>query len=169
MELSGFPVSPIATSEPTIRGLVAAVEDPELPVRLSDLGVLRSVAFDGERVIVRLRATRIGCPGRHEMARRVRAAVTSVDPDRVTEIVWDNEQWSLDDVSPRGRAALAEFGHVSQAGRDMHCPYCDSVNVERVSEFGGTLCSRPFMCRGCGSPFAALVSLEGELSKDGEQ
>ena len=36
------------------------------------------------------------------------------------------------------------------------CPWCDSADVEKVSEFGPHLMVYSFICRGCNSPFEVI-------------
>src|SRR6266700_2439661 len=45
------------------RAIAAAVPDPELPmVTVADLGILRGVAAEGERLVVTITPTYSGCP-----------------------------------------------------------------------------------------------------------
>jgi ring-1,2-phenylacetyl-CoA epoxidase subunit PaaD len=140
-----------------IRSALAAVEDPEVPVTLRDLGVMRSVDVSHNRVGVVLRPTRLACPAREEMARRVRAAVTSVAPDFEVEVRWELERWRGSEVSARGAGSLLQIGYAdpTRSGKAA-CPYCGSSQVERHGEFGGAVCKVPFTCRACGSSFDAL-------------
>jgi len=36
------------------------------------------------------------------------------------------------------------------------CPWCDSADVEKVSEYGPHLMVYSFICRGCRSPFEVI-------------
>jgi hypothetical protein len=36
------------------------------------------------------------------------------------------------------------------------CPWCDSRDVEKVSEYGPHLMVYSFICRGCNSPFEVI-------------
>lgn len=150
-----------AAREEAVHRALGAVEDPEVPVTLRDLGVLRDVAFDGDRVTVRLVPTRVGCPARDVMARRVRDAARSVDPDLDFVVEWDLRTWTARDVSAGGCAALRGAGYaVGPAG--IRCPYCDATDVRRDGSYGGSLCKRPYSCRACGSTFELLRSAEPE-------
>ena len=52
-----------AESVAAARAAAGAVTDPEIPVlTLADLGILRDVRFDGERLQVTLTPTYTGCP-----------------------------------------------------------------------------------------------------------
>ena len=52
----------------------------------------------------------------------------------------------------------ASFGEVEDAGVEgrLLCPWCDSDNVEKVSEYGPHLMVYSFICRGCNSPFEVI-------------
>ena len=132
------------------------VEDPEVAITLRDLGVLRDVRRQGTTVTVRMVPTRMACPGRDEMARRVRAAVHDVDPQLEVDIDWDLTSWSAGDISPHGCGVLRSEGYTAQ-GDAITCPYCDGDDVRRAAEFGGALCKIPYHCRSCGSTFERLA------------
>ena len=153
------------------RAVAAAVRDPELPVlTLADLGVLREVALDEEgAVTVALTPTYSGCPAmatmRDDVLRRLHeAGFTDVRVGVVLE-----PAWTTDWITPAGRAALAAAG-ISPPGpaprregpvalslaptrRAVHCPRCDSTDVELTSEFGSTACKALYRCRACLEPF----------------
>ena len=38
----------------------------------------------------------------------------------------------------------------------MTCPFCDSADVEEVSQWGGQIITRQLRCRACGSYFEAI-------------
>jgi ring-1,2-phenylacetyl-CoA epoxidase subunit PaaD len=58
------------------RSLAGAVPDPEIPVvTLEDLGILRSVHSEGQRVVVTLTPTFTGCPATQVIADDVRRAL----------------------------------------------------------------------------------------------
>lgn len=153
--MSGSP-SPSALAE--VRDAVASVEDPEVPVTLVDLGVVRSVEPSDGGIRVVLRPTRIGCPGRDEMARRVRVAVAGAAPELEVRIDWEVSGWDAGDVSARGTRALMQIGYARPGATDVVCPYCGSPDVRGDGGFGGSVCKTPFSCRACGSTFDALKS-----------
>lgn len=133
------------------------VEDPEIAITLRDLGVLRDVEVSATCVDVRLVPTRVACPGRALMARRVREAVESVDSALETRLTWDHESWGSSDITPHGCSVLQEQGFVPESSADPVCPYCGSTNLRPEGSFGGSLCKRPFTCRNCGSTVDLLA------------
>ncbi|HKH10648.1 MAG TPA: hypothetical protein VKA73_05855 [Rubrobacter sp.] len=40
--------------------------------------------------------------------------------------------------------------------RRVVCPWCDSADVEKISEYGPHLMVYSFICRGCNSPFEVI-------------
>lgn len=88
-----------------------AVEDPEMPVSIVDLGLIYRVAVEGGHVTVDMTLTYSGCPARSYLLEDVEAAVTSPDgiEDATVRLVYD-PPWSVDNVTEPGRNALREFG-----------------------------------------------------------
>ncbi|MFF5988768.1 metal-sulfur cluster assembly factor [Prauserella flavalba] len=148
-----------ATTElAAVRAAIGEVEDPEVPVTLVDLGVVRSVEADGEQISVVLRPTRLGCPARDEMARRVREAAASAAPGVPLDVRWEASSWHTGDVTPRGSKVLVQIGYAAPGAGSVSCPFCDSADVRSAGPFGGSVCKVPFSCRTCGSTFDALKS-----------
>ncbi len=43
-----------------------------------------------------------------------------------------------------------------EVGQTVICPWCDSEDVEKVSEYGPHLMVYSYICRGCNSPFEVI-------------
>jgi ring-1,2-phenylacetyl-CoA epoxidase subunit PaaD len=145
-----------------VRSRVNLVEDPEVPITLNDLGVVRAVGVEDAGVTVTLRPTRLACPARAEMERRVRAAVADVVAEVPVEIRWELAEWQAADVSRTGSAVLVQIGYADPAADTARCPYCESVDVRREGAFGGSVCKTPHSCRACGSTFDVLRNTPAE-------
>lgn len=143
-------------TESAVRAAIAAVEDPEVPVTLSDLGVLRRVEVRDGSVRVVLRPTRLACPARGEMARRVSRAVAGVAPGTQVSVDWELSAWQGAEVAPVGREVLVQIGYADPAAGQVRCPYCGSGEARRDGAFGGAVCKVPYSCRGCGSTYDVL-------------
>ena len=152
------------------REVAATVTDPELPMlTLADLGVLRDVELADGAVIVTITPTYLGCPAlatmRDDLVHRLRDS----GYDDVQVRVSLSPAWSSDDITARGRRALAEHG-ISAPGRARRaagpvdltliparraigCPRCGSREVELTSEFGPTACKAMYRCTACLEPF----------------
>lgn len=146
-----------------VRDRLSRVEDPELPVTIADLGMLKELkVVDDEagraRVHVSLVPTFLGCPAQFIIEASVReAALTCPGVDDV-EVAWlDAAAWSLDDVTPAARRQLADVGiAVPNADGQLSCPNCRVGNVVIDSEFGGTLCRRLGHCDACGDSIEVM-------------
>ncbi|WP_247728635.1 1,2-phenylacetyl-CoA epoxidase subunit PaaD [Halovivax limisalsi] len=88
-----------------------AVEDPEMPVSIVDLGLIYDVAVADGTVHVDMTLTYSGCPARDMLQDDVREAVESVEgvDDVDLRLVWSPE-WSVELVTESGTEALREFG-----------------------------------------------------------
>ncbi|HEU4397557.1 MAG TPA: metal-sulfur cluster assembly factor [Actinomycetota bacterium] len=97
------------TSEEVLAAL-AEVEDPELPVGIVDLGLVRSVAVDGDAVRVGITFTSIACPCTDLLREDVEARLRRLDGVRSVQVEEVFEPWSRDDVTEDGRLALRALG-----------------------------------------------------------
>jgi ring-1,2-phenylacetyl-CoA epoxidase subunit PaaD len=151
------------------RDLACSVTDPEMPMlTLEDLGVLRSVALEGDRVVVTITPTYSGCPAMATMRDDLvhRLADEGFDAEVRVSL---SPAWSSDWITDRGRRALVEHGlsapgaaprrdgpvalNLMPIRRDVACPRCGSAEVELTSEFGPTACKALYRCASCLEPF----------------
>ena len=142
----------------------AAVLDPEVPVlNLADLGVLRGVAWNEGRVVVRITPTYTGCPATFAIQLAVEAALRDVGlADARVDVVLA-PAWTTDDMTDSGRAKLLAYGiapPARRAGRRalfgddcVACPKCGSAATEKITEFGSTACKALWRCTACREPF----------------
>lgn len=148
----------------SVSGLIwtalGSVEDPEIPIALVDLGVVREVLVDADQVRLVLSPTRLGCPALGEIARRLSAAAAVVPGVADVRVQWRPRAWSPADVSEQGQAVLREAGYAlgTSQGPAQVCPYCGSADAEPLGAFGGSVCRQSLLCSGCGSPYEALRS-----------
>jgi metal-sulfur cluster biosynthetic enzyme len=95
-----------------VRAALAEVEDPELAVGIVDLGLVRSVAVDGDQVTVGLTFTSIACPCTDVLREDVQARLLRLDGVARVRVEDVFEPWSMDDVTEEGRLALLAIGVV---------------------------------------------------------
>jgi len=146
---------------------LAEIPDPEIPViSLVDLGVVRDVAVEGERVRVDFTPTFLGCPALELMQTLMADAVRELggEPDVV---VRTDDPWTTDLITPEGRAKLREAGFAPPGPRPavgqvqlvdiqrgpFRCPYCDSTDTRLDNIFGPTPCRSLRYCESCRQPF----------------
>ena len=89
---------------------LAEVQDPELPVGIVDLGLVRWVRVDGAAVTVGITFTSIACPCTDVLAEDVQARLGRLDGVASVEVEELFEPWSREDVSEAGRIALLALG-----------------------------------------------------------
>lgn len=138
--------------EERLHNALHQVQDPEIPISLRDLGVLRDAQIQGNSVRVTLVPTRLACPGKAMMAARITAAAHSVAPNASVEILWANQSWRPDSITTAGRQKLKNAGYTTPTdGQPDECPYCGSQKLRREGTFGGSPCKAPLTCETCGS------------------
>jgi ring-1,2-phenylacetyl-CoA epoxidase subunit PaaD len=155
------------------RQVAEAVPDPELPmVTLADLGILRAVTAEGERVVVTITPTYSGCPALREIAHDLRHRLTQAG---FTDVVVRTElapAWSSDWITAAGRRKLRAAGiappgparrhapsgpvplTLTATGREpVPCPRCGSADTTQTAAFSATACKALFRCEACREPF----------------
>jgi metal-sulfur cluster biosynthetic enzyme len=95
-----------------VRNALREVLDPEYPISLVDLGLIRGIEVSGKRVLVKLTYTCMGCPAMDMIQDDVRERLLELEGIDVVEIevVWPT--WSREDITPLGRRQLKDVGVV---------------------------------------------------------
>jgi metal-sulfur cluster biosynthetic enzyme len=93
-----------------VRAALAEVEDPELPVSIVDLGLVRSVAVDGDTVRVGITFTSIACPCTDVLREDIQERLRRLDGVTDVEVEEVFEAWSREDMTEEGRLALLALG-----------------------------------------------------------
>jgi metal-sulfur cluster biosynthetic enzyme len=95
-----------------IREALREVLDPEYPISLVDLGLIRGIEVSGARVDIKLTYTCMGCPAMEMIQDDIRERLLQIaGVERVQiEVVWD--RWSRDDISAAGIIQLHSIGVV---------------------------------------------------------
>lgn len=146
------------------RRVAAAVVDPEVPVlTIEDLGVLRDVAVDGERVTVTITPTYSGCPAVDTIRDDLVLALTDAGFDEVDVRLTLAPAWTTDWMSESGKEKLRAYGIAPPTGRAatgpirvalaVKCPRCGSLDTREIARFGSTSCKALYECRACLEPF----------------
>ena len=151
---------------------LAEIPDPEIPViSLVELGVIRDVAVDGERVRVEFTPTFLGCPALDVMRDAMAEKVRELGADPEVAVIAD-DSWSTDRITPAGREKLREAGFAPPAPRKataptlvqlqsavFRCPYCGSTNTRLENIFGPTPCRSLRYCASCRQPFEQFKTI----------
>ena len=100
----------VTITHEALTALVHDVDDPELPhVTIGDLGMVRSVAVEGEVAVVELTPTYTGCPATEQIRDDVAEAIREAGYDPDVRMVM-SPAWSTDWITPRGRERLRAAG-----------------------------------------------------------
>ena len=86
---------------------IKKVKDPELPINIYDLGLIRKIEIEDDKVHIDMTLTTPNCPVADLMPSQVFDEVSKVDgvvSVRV-ELVWE-PAWSVADLSKRGKSVL---------------------------------------------------------------
>lgn len=137
------------------REVVAGVVDPEIPVlTIEDLGVLRSVERDGERVVVTITPTYSGCPAMGQIEDDIKRALHRAGFADIGVNVVYQPAWTTEWMSEKARRKLEDFGIAPPtAPADVRCPKCRGGDGRLIAQFGSTACKALMVCSACGDPF----------------
>ena len=99
-------------AEEEVRDALREVLDPEYPVSLVDLGLIRGIEVNGSRAHIKLTYTCMGCPAMDMIQDDVRERLLEMPGIEVVdiEVVWPT--WSKKDITPLGRKQLKGVGVV---------------------------------------------------------
>jgi ring-1,2-phenylacetyl-CoA epoxidase subunit PaaD len=153
--------------------VLQSVPDPEVPaISVVELGVVRDVQIDGDRMTVTMTPTYSGCPAMREMEADVKAALLARGVPQVEVRTVLTPAWTTDWIGPEAREKLRRYG-IAPPGRAepqgfvtltrtrpaVACPFCGSNDTVLQSEFGSTACKAIHTCKACGSPFDEFKAL----------
>lgn len=170
-----------------IMDVLAGIPDPEMPIGIVDLGLVEDVRLSDHRhgndeagafaVDVDLLPTFVGCPALDMIADEVRTKLGALPGVAVVNVHWRfDPPWSVDRITPAGRASLKEHGvSVPDRGSDqccaekprtvtlrtsaVPCPFCGSTSTNLESSFGPTRCRMIYYCNACRNSFEHLKRL----------
>ena len=158
-------------TESDILSWLEDVKDPEIPVlSLVDLGVIRKVEMDGDKVIITMTPTFSGCPAIDYMKNDIIDTLKKHGIDECEVNVTFKDHWNSDMISEKGRKAIKQFGIAPPPQNELvldlsileniNCPHCDSDNTEMKTPFGPTLCRSIHYCQGCRQAFEQFKPLQ---------
>ncbi|MGQ3211355.1 MAG: 1,2-phenylacetyl-CoA epoxidase subunit PaaD [Shinella sp.] len=153
---------------------LAEVPDPEIPViSLTDLGIIRDVAWRDDTLVVTVTPTYSGCPATTIINLDIETALAEKGLSKVKLERQLSPAWTTDWISAEGRKKLRDYGIAPPidgtaadgvlmkridrlSGRSnltIACPRCGSTNTEKISQFGSTPCKASYRCTDCLEPF----------------
>lgn len=140
----------------TIWQWLDAIPDPEIPaISLTDLGIIRDVAWQDANLEVTVTPTYSGCPATRIINIDIESALRDHGLKKILIKTQLSPAWTTDWISERGKKRLEAYGIAPprKAGGPASCPRCKSDNVERISQFGSTPCKAQWRCTSCLEPF----------------
>jgi ring-1,2-phenylacetyl-CoA epoxidase subunit PaaD len=151
---------------------LAQVPDPEVPVvSIVELGIVRAVRWQDDRLQVEVTPTYSGCPATdliRTMIRERLAAIGVVDVDLVQRLA---PPWTTDWIAPEARARLRGFGiappHIVADGAGPRAaagmpPALAAIDVAGISPLRRA--RTPVPCPRCGSIDTTLLSQFGSTA-----
>ena len=86
---------------------IKTIKDPELPINIYDLGLIRKLDIDDGNVHISMTLTTPNCPVADLMPTQVFEAVSKVEGvvSAKVELCWE-PAWSVGDLSKRGKSVL---------------------------------------------------------------
>ena len=139
--------------EAAIMAVLDRVPDPEIPaLTITDLGIVRGIAFDPPRVLVT--PTYTGCPATVAIEQMIRAALDGAGfaEVHIERVLFP--PWTTDWITDRGRERLHAYGIAPPSpSATAECPNCGSIETVEVSRFGSTPCKAQWRCTACLEPF----------------
>lgn len=150
----------------SIYKILETVVDPEIPVlTIEDLGILRSVEWLDDQLVVTITPTYSGCPAMKMIETEITLTLKTAGFENVLVKSILSPAWTTDWMSEAGREKLEAYGiapplHASAdkkillgINKHVRCPQCKSENTEMKSQFGSTACKSLYVCLDCKEPF----------------
>ena len=153
---------------------LSEIPDPEIPViSLTDLGIIRGVAWEDDTLVVRVTPTYSGCPATTVIHFDIERALRERGVAKIRLERQLSPPWTTDWISRQGRDKLRAYGITPPvdgtaadgrvlarvasltggANLKIACPRCGSSHTEKVSQFGSTPCKAAYRCADCLEPF----------------
>lgn len=144
-----------------IREFLSVIPDPEIPViTIEELGILRGVEREGERVVVTITPTYSGCPAMEMICGQIleTLAANGVEDAEVRTVY--SPAWTTEWMSEVAKQKLDAYGIAPPSQLEaVACPRCRSGQVRTMSPFGSTACKALMVCEACQEPFDWFKSI----------
>jgi ring-1,2-phenylacetyl-CoA epoxidase subunit PaaD len=153
-------------SDKEIWKVLEEVKDPEVPVlSVIDLGIIRSISIDNDKINIVLTPTYSGCPALDAINMDIRLKLIEKGFRNVSIQQQLSPAWTTDWMSEEGKQKLKAFGIAPPNPKQqfckqemfmqevVQCPRCNSYHTELISQFGSTACKSMYRCLDCKEAF----------------
>ena len=150
-----------------ILALLEQVPDPEVPVlSVIDLGIVRDIKIDEDKIEVIITPTYSGCPAMDVISMEIKMILLEHGFKKITVTTILSPAWTTDWMSETGKEKLKAYGiappnptrpvcdtRLFAEEEAVQCPHCQSYNTRVISQFGSTACKALYQCNDCLEPF----------------
>lgn len=153
-------------SERAIWVLLQDVKDPEVPVlSILDLGIVRDVKIEGDKIRINITPTYSGCPAMDVISMDIRLKLIEKGYRNVVVHQQLSPAWTTDWMTEEGKQKLKAFGIAPPNPKQqfctsemfkeeaVECPHCRSYHTEVISQFSSTACKAMYRCLDCKEAF----------------
>ena len=161
-------------SNDDIFDVLQTIPDPEMPISITDLGLIEGVDVCETSVKIKLLPTFIGCFALSAIADEIKLKLSEISGIESVEVEFIHDPpWSTERITDAGKASLAAHGiAVPDVGSPctshsdtetvelrtsaITCPWCNSSKTTLTSPFGPTRCKSIYFCDACRQPFERM-------------
>ena len=154
------------TSLKQINKVIANIPDPEIPViTIKELGVLRKIEQEQEKIIITITPTYSGCPAMGRFQKDIKEELEALNvKDFEIKLQYD-PAWTTDWITEEAKIKLKKYGIAPPAhstkdknllfGKKqvVQCPRCNTKHTKLISQFSSTACKAMYQCEECLEPF----------------
>lgn len=165
MRQSDIHTKAVPTKE-EIRDLLNEVKDPEVPVlSILDLGIVRDVKVEGDKINITITPTYSGCPAMDVIAMDIRLKLIEKGHRNIAIQLQLSPAWTTDWMTEEGKQKLKAFGIAPPNPKQqfcssemfkeeaVQCPHCQSYHTQLLSQFSSTACKAMYRCLDCKEAF----------------
>ena len=146
--------------------LLSEVLDPEVPVlNVVELGIVRDVIIQGNRIEIVITPTYSGCPAMKVIEDDILGTLKSGGFSEIKIRTIISPAWTTDWIKEEAKEKLRIYGiappekstadksSITGKPKNLSCPRCGSKQVDMISQFGSTACKALYRCISCREPF----------------
>ena len=149
-----------------IKKAISEIPDPEIPViSIKELGVLRNIFYDKDRLKVVITPTYSGCPAMDRFQKDITEKLELLEVKNFEIKMQFDPAWTTDWITDKAKEKLRAYGIAPPAHKTndknillgikqkVECPRCKTKETELVSQFSSTACKAMYRCTSCLEPF----------------